>query len=105
MRQGALCRPWSRPPSPHLCPALFPQAIKAMVANSAGNDTVIFSTKLLEINRKGKSQNRVLLITNRHLLNLMPDNYSKCNRCFQIRQVHHVTVSQVAKEFVVHVAP
>ena len=59
---------------------------------------------MVKINRKGKNQNRVLLITSRHLLNLMPDNYSKCNRCMQISQLHHITKVAAAQEFVVHFA-
>lgn len=70
--------------------------------NSAGNDQIIFSMKMIKINRKGKGQNRVLLVTSRHILNLMPDNYAKCNRCMEIRQLHHLTTSAAGKEFVVH---
>ena len=80
------------------------QALKALSSNSAGNDTVLFSAKLLKINRKGKAQNRVLLITNRHILNLMPDNYSKCNRCMMISQLHHITTSSTNQEFAVHLS-
>lgn len=57
---------------------------------------------MVKVNRKGKNQNRVLLITSRHLLNLMPDNYSKCNRCMQVGSLHHVTKVQNGQEFVVH---
>ena len=80
------------------------QALKALSANSAGNDKVLFSVKVSKINRKGKSQNRVLLITSRHILNLMPDNYSKCNRCMQISQLHHLTTSATNQEFALHFA-
>ena len=78
------------------------QALKALAANSAANGKVLFSMSMVKINRKGKGQNRVLLITSRHLLNLMPDNYAKCNRCVQIAQLHHVTTSTTTEEFVVH---
>jgi len=88
----------------HLKLASDKKALKALSSNSAGNDTIIFSVKLLKINRKGKAQNRVLLITNRHILNLMPDNYSKCNRCMQIGQLHHITTSSSNQEFAIHLA-
>lgn len=62
---------------------------------------MVFSVKLTKINRKGKNQNRVLLITSRHIFNLMPENYSKCNRCMQIAQLHHVSFSAPGQEFVI----
>lgn len=80
------------------------KALKALNSNSAGNDKVIFSAKMLKINRKGKAQNRVLLITNRHILNLMPDNYSKCNRCMAISSLHHITTSSANQEFAIHMS-
>ena len=81
---------------------LSSQALKALASNSAANGKVLFSATLVKINRKGKGQNRVLLITTRHILNLMPDNYSKCNRCMQIAQLHHITTSAHGQEFVIH---
>jgi len=89
-------------PFDHLKLASDKKALKALVMNSAGNDQIIFSMKMIKINRKGKGQNRVLLITNRHIFNLMPDNFSKCNRCMNIRQLHHLTISSAGKEFVIH---
>ena len=43
-------------------------------------------------------------MTNRHVLNLMADNYSKCNRCIDLRAVHHLSTSRSAQEFVIHVS-
>ena len=57
---------------------------------------------MTKINRKGVGQNRVLLITSRHILNLMPNNYSKCNRCMHIAQLHHITTASNGQEFVIH---
>ena len=88
----------------HLGLATDNKALKALTSNSAGNDTVVFSAKMLKINRHGKAQNRVLLITNRHIFNIMPDNYSKCNRCIDIRQLHHITTSSNDQEFAIHLA-
>ena len=78
------------------------QALKALAANSAGNEQVLFSMTMTKINRKGKGQNRVLLVTSRHVLNLMPDNYAKCNRCMLIASMHHITMSMRGQEFVIH---
>lgn len=79
------------------------KALKALASNSAGNDKILFSLKLTKVNRKGKSQARALLVTNRHVLNLMPDTF-KCNRCISIQQLHHITTCSATSEFVVHVA-
>ena len=57
---------------------------------------------MTKINRKGKGQNRVLLVTSRHVLNLMPDNYSKVNRCMLVASMHHITTAERGEEFVVH---
>merc|ERR1719181_1554433 len=86
----------------HLKLASDKKALKALASNSAANGKVLFSATMVKINRKGKAQNRVLLITSRHILNLMPDNYSKCNRCMQISQLHHLTTSATNQEFVLH---
>mmetsp|Transcript_16291 Transcript_16291/g.35331 ORF Transcript_16291/g.35331 Transcript_16291/m.35331 type:complete len:551 (-) Transcript_16291:191-1843(-) len=80
------------------------KALKALSSNSAGNDKVLFSLKVIKVNRKGKSQSRALLVTNRHVLNLMPDNYSKCNRCINIERLHHISTCSESKEFVLHVS-
>ena len=78
------------------------QALKALSSNSAGNEKVLLSMKLLKINRKGKSQNRVLMVSARHIFNLMPDNYSKVNRCMEIAKLDHLTVSRKDEEFAIH---
>jgi len=79
------------------------RALKAMAANSAANEDVLLSLKLQKINRKGKSQNRALLVTSRKIFNLMPDNFSKCNRCIELAQLHHISVSGDAQEFALHI--
>ena len=80
------------------------KALKALSANSATRETVLWSQKVTKINRKGKGQMRALLVTNRSILNLMPDNYSKCNRCIRIKQLHHISTSAASQEFVLHIA-
>jgi serum/glucocorticoid-regulated kinase 2 len=81
-----------------------PKATRALVTNGAANDAILWSCAVTKINRKGKHQKRALLITNRHVLNLMPDNYSKCNRCIDLRSVHHLTTAASAQEFAIHVS-
>ena len=91
------------PSGDHLKLAGDKKALKALASNSAGNDTVLWSLKVTKINKKGKPQQRVLLITNRHVLNLMPDNYSKCNRCINVHDLHHLSIASQEQEFALHV--
>ena len=88
----------------HLKPKGDPKATRALVTNGAANDAILWSCAVTKINRKGKHQKRALLITNRHVLNLMPDNYAKCNRCIALDKLHHLTVSKESEEFALHVA-
>jgi len=80
------------------------KAWKALSQNSASNDEVLFSAKVTKINRKGKPQTRALLITSRHILNLMPNNYSNCNRCISMNLLHHISKSGETEEFAIHVS-
>mmetsp|Transcript_3869 Transcript_3869/g.8765 ORF Transcript_3869/g.8765 Transcript_3869/m.8765 type:complete len:540 (-) Transcript_3869:484-2103(-) len=91
-------------PVDHLQLASNPKTLKALASNSATHDKVLFSMKVKKVNRKGKEQMRVLLITNRHVLNLMPDNIAKCNRCINIQHLHHISTCSTTNEFVLHVA-
>ena len=79
------------------------RALKALAANSALAGQVLLSLNVTKINRRGKSQTRVLLVTTRHVLNLMPDNYAKCNRCIPVARLSCVSTCAAAREFVIHV--
>jgi len=58
---------------------------------------------VIKINRREKEQTRVMLITNKAVYNLMPNNYGKCKRRIAIDELGSVTASQVSDEFVLHV--
>jgi hypothetical protein len=64
---------------------------------------VLFSDYVIKINKKGKEQTRVMLITNRAIYNLMPKKYSKCKRRILISDVSAVTSSDNSDEFVLHI--
>jgi serum/glucocorticoid-regulated kinase 2 len=66
-------------------------------------ERVCFSDFALKINRKGKEQTRVMLITDKAMYNLLPDNYGKCKRRIPIGTLTAITSSSVSDEFVFHI--
>jgi len=66
-------------------------------------EIVYFSDFLVKINPRDKPQERVLLVTDKALYNLLPTDYSKCKRRIPLDAVDYVTVSQASDEFVLHV--
>jgi hypothetical protein len=74
----------------HLCLA-GNHSVQKML-NKHGKNTplpeiVKFSDFVVKINKKGKEQTRVMLITNKAMYNLMPNNYGKCKRRISIEEV------------------
>ena len=66
-------------------------------------EKVIYSAKLIKINRKGKEQDRVLLITDKAIYNLIPSDFSKCKRRIDIESIESITISTISEEFVIHI--
>lgn len=71
--------------------------------NQPNPEKVAFSDFVIKINRKGKEQTRTILITDKAVYNLMPNNYGKCKRRVGIDRIASVTVSAISDEFVMHV--
>jgi len=65
------------------------------------DETVKISTSLFKFNKKGKKQERNLLITNKHVFNLGKGQDVK--RKIPISKIAAITVSKVSSEFVIHV--
>lgn len=90
----------------HLCLA-GNHSVQKML-NKHGQNTplpemVKFSDFVIKINRREKEQTRVMLITNKAIYNLMPNNYGNCKRRIPLDEVGSITTSQVSEEFVIHV--
>jgi len=90
----------------HLCLA-GNHSVQKML-NKHGKNTplpeiVKFSDFVIKINRREKEQTRVMLITNKAVYNLMPNNYGKCKRRIAIDELGSVTASGISDEFVLHV--
>ena len=71
----------------------------------AGRDTeeVQFSDFVVKINPKGVPQERVMMITNLAIYNLMPKDYKICKRRVLLQDLGGVTASTKNDEFVLHV--
>jgi serum/glucocorticoid-regulated kinase 2 len=90
----------------HLCLA-GNHSVQKML-NKHGQNTplpeiVKFSDFVMKINKREKEQTRVMLITNKAVYNLMPNNYGKCKRRIAIDELGSITGSSVSDEFVLHV--
>ena len=66
-------------------------------------EEVRFSDFIVKINPQEKPQERVLLITNKAIYNLLPSDYGRSKRRIAIEMLGMVTVSQLSDEFVLHV--
>jgi len=90
----------------HLCLA-GNHSVQKML-NKHGQNTplpeiVKFSDFVMKINKREKEQTRVMLITNKAVYNLMPNNYGKCKRRIAVDEIGSITGSSVSDEFVLHV--
>jgi len=67
------------------------------------DEVVMYSNRIIKINRKGKEQLRMLLITSKAVYNCMPNKVKKCKRRILIADIGSVTLSTLSDEFVLHV--
>lgn len=65
-------------------------------------EDVVLSGNVIKINRRGKSQQRVLLLTSRAVYNLTPDKL-QCKRRIPIAALKMLSASTASEEFVLHV--
>lgn len=82
------------------------QSVKKMLAKQAGSggaEAVLFSEFVVKVNPRGRLQERILLMTDHALYNLLPSNYGKCKRRIALRDIESVTQSRSTPEFVLHV--
>jgi len=77
--------------------------LSKMGDNFPEHEQVMFSGKLVKINKRGKEQDRVLLITDKALYNLKPKDYGKCQRRIDLERIVSVTYSSASDEFVFHI--
>eukprot|EP00483_Globobulimina_turgida_P012197 UN12219 len=66
-------------------------------------EKVVFSEEIVKINRKGRRQNRYLMLTNYAMYNIKPKQYQKSKRRVAIRDIGMLTLSAISPEFAIHV--
>jgi len=66
-------------------------------------EKVKLSRLLIKVNKRGREQSRVLLITDKAVYNLMPRDYAKCKRRIRLEAIAAVTFSETNSEFALHV--
>lgn len=78
--------------------------LQNILSKYGGDEKVIFSDFVSKINRKGKTQQRTLLITGTGLYNLKPKGKTyQIQRRINIDDIVAITTSQQSDEFVIHV--
>jgi len=75
---------------------------------SLNTENIILSAKLVKINHVNKKQERILLLTDKNLYNLLPNEsflglFSRIKRKISYKDVIGMTVSRFGSEFAVHV--
>lgn len=71
--------------------------------NLPNPEVVLFSDFVVKVNRRGKRQRRVMLVTDRAIYNLVANNYGKCRRRIDLSGLLSITISKQGDEFVLHV--
>ncbi|ETO36644.1 hypothetical protein RFI_00420 [Reticulomyxa filosa] len=66
-------------------------------------ERVVLSSKVTKINKRGKAQDRAVLITDKAFYNLKPKDYRKCQRRIALDKIISVSSSDSSNEFAIHV--
>lgn len=74
-----------------------------VAAPTGAGERVLYSSFIVKINSRSKAQERVLVITDQAVYNVLPSDYSKCKRRIEFELLESVTMSQISEEFVLHV--
>jgi len=71
--------------------------------NFPEQEKVVLSVNLVKVNKRGKEQERALLVTDKAIYNLKPKDYAKCQRRIDLEKLVSVTVSKNSDEFAIHI--
>eukprot|EP01084_Bolivina_argentea_P167553 290769_1 len=64
---------------------------------------IILSARVIKINKKGKQQIRILLLTNKALYNLKENRTYSCQRRINFHIIESISISSISNEFTIHV--
>ena len=71
--------------------------------NFPEQERVQLSCKLIKINKRGREQNRILMLTDKALYGIKVNELRKCERRIDLEKIVAVTISATSKEFAIHV--
>jgi hypothetical protein len=77
--------------------------LKMIRRRGTEDEQVVFSALVNKINRRGKAQTRVLMITSRAVYNLSNKELSKCKRRIVLEDIAAIVISSLSDELVLHV--
>jgi len=83
--------------------ANYRKMLDAMCESKTAEEKVEYSNHVIKINRRGKEQTRILLITSKAVYNCLPKNVTKCKRRIAIEEIGSITLSTASDEFVFHI--
>eukprot|EP01084_Bolivina_argentea_P304450 525782_1 len=81
----------------------FSKMLKKYGDNYPQTERSIFSVAVMKINKKEKSQRRILLLTDKALYNLKPRNIRSCQRRIAYNLIESISISTISNEFVIHI--
>eukprot|EP01083_Nonionella_stella_P230725 815315_1 len=79
---------------------------KMLAKNGHVNEEVLMSDSVVKINKRGKEQKRIMLVTNLAMYNVTSMTRISgyvCRRRIKLESIRSISVSQCSNEFVVHV--
>eukprot|EP01084_Bolivina_argentea_P215618 366083_1 len=79
------------------------QLLEKLGDNTPTKERIILSEKIIKINKRGKSQNRIILITNKALYNLKPKRIQNNPKRIDLEQIVSITVCSSSNEFAIHI--
>ena len=65
-------------------------------------ERILYSAKVLKINKKGREQRRILLITDKALYNLKINKICSCQRRISFDIIESISTSLISNEFTIH---
>eukprot|EP01084_Bolivina_argentea_P092160 165835_1 len=71
--------------------------------NHPKKEQIILSSRIIKINKKGKQQKRILLLTDKALYNLKENKLHSCQRRIIFNLIESISISSTSNEFTIHV--
>jgi hypothetical protein len=83
--------------------ATNPYVLKMLRSTGKGDERVIWSSKEIKVNKKGKQQTRVLIISDGAVYNMKPGDYAKFQRRIKLDNIAGITLSTDSDDITFHV--